>query len=659
VRRRSGRAGTQIRGPSRATYIDDASPKLDRKPLSCARDHANVRGRNLRRGQADARGFIRCLRLGSASDHSYSRAESSEALGSGRFREVDLHRRLGEASSNHLSNRPYVTRAARNAQPRRLLLAGTAAFFVFRASLSIPRTGPLVVADEIGYLTNARVLAGGVPGQLSTAPFYHGGYSLLLAPVLRLGLAPETTYRMVLVLNALLAASLVPLLFLLLTRCFAVDPRAAVWPSLAAAAYPSVTILSQVALSESLLAPLIVAWLLCFGSLLKPGRESARIAWGAGVAISAVWLWATHGSMLVVVALTVLALLVVTLRHGSVTRPALVALAMVALGLVAVHFLSHFLVVRNYGGHTQSEIQHRLSTIDNPSGIAAFVRNLVGQAWYLAVASLGVLVAAAASLPSRRLRQLPRSPAEVVVALAVLAGLGLLVESALSFPSIDRPDMLIYGRYTEVLVPPLLAVALVRLGTLSRYRTAVLSTTIVLVSAAVALLRAGIHPARAANRWNVASLPAPTFQLGPEVLVAAGLVAAVVTVLLAVTRRRAAAAVAPLVLLLFLPTTAVVENNPVRSGQAGFYPSTWTNPPTLKGTVAFDTDDSRGQGLWVYQWFVSHARFVLFSGSRERPPARYVITNGAWTRRHAALRPTSLWRDPSRDYELIRLARPG
>ena len=62
-----------------------------------------------------------------------------------------------------------------------------------------------------------------------------------------------------LALNALLAASLAPLLYLLLTRCFRCSPGAAVWPALAAAFYPSVTVFSQVALSENLLLPLTVS----------------------------------------------------------------------------------------------------------------------------------------------------------------------------------------------------------------------------------------------------------------------------------------------------------------------------------------------------------------------------------------------------------------
>ena len=541
------------------------------------------------------------------------------------------------------------------------LLAGTAVFFVLRLALTVPRTGPVVVADEVGYLTNARLLAGGVPGQLSTAPFYHGGYSLLLAPVLALDGNPKTSYHLVLVLNAALAASLAPLLYLLLTRCFAVQARHAVWPSLAAAAYPSVTIYTQVALSENLLLPLFALWLLCLGCFLQANTDTHRIAFGAAAAVCAVWLWATHGRMIVVTALTVVAFLVVVALRRPATRGALLGLAIVAVGLVAVHVLNDYLITQNYGGHTANEVDQRLSTVESVGGIGAFLRNIVGQLWYLMVASLGVLVAAAAPprewLASLRRRQV--SSSGLILILALLTGLGLLIESALSFRAADRPDMIIYGRYTDVVVPPLVALALVRLGAGRRYRVAAVVTALAVTTVAVALLRAGIHPTGFANRWNVASLPAPTFHLGSKVLLLAGAVAAAVIVMIAAVQRRSAAAVAPLVLLLFLPTTAVAEHSPVLTAQSAFYPSGWTSPAAAADgakAIAFDTDYSGG--VWVYQWFAPNAKFVLFSGSSQSPPARFVISSPQWAAAHPRLHPTPLWADRSRDRELFRLGTP-
>jgi hypothetical protein len=539
---------------------------------------------------------------------------------------------------------------------QRLLLAGTVALFLLRVALTVPRTGPVVVADEVGYLTNARLLAGGVAGQMSTAPFYHGGYSLLLAPLLAVDGNPATSYHLVLVLNTLLAASLAPLVYLLLTCCFSVRPRAAVWPSLAAAAYPSVTVYTQVAMSENLLLPLFVLWLLCFGCFLQAGSGRRRLAFGAATAVCAVWLWAAHGRMIVAVALTAAAFVFLAAKRSPAARSALVGLAILAVGLVGVHVLNDFIVSRSYGGHASGEAAQRLSTLESVGGVGAFLRNLVGQVWYLLVASLGVFAAALSLRAPSRFKRRQLSPAELVLGLALLAGLGLLIESALSFRTVDRPDMIIYGRYTDVVVPPLLALALVRLGAGRRFGSIAVLIAIAVTTVATALLRAGVHPPGLANRWNVASLPAPTFQLGPKVLIVAGFVAMAAVVAVTVVRRRNPAAIAPLVLLLFLPTTAVAERNPVLTAQSTFYPSGWTSPSKAADgarTIAFDTDG--GGSVFVYQWFTSKARLVLFSGASERPPAPFVFSSPGWAAAHRGLHPTQLWDDPGRGDRLFQL----
>jgi hypothetical protein len=539
---------------------------------------------------------------------------------------------------------------------RRQLAVGAAVLFVLRLALTAPRSGPVVVADEIGYLTNARVLAGGAAGQMSTAPFYHGGYSLLLAPVLALDGNPNTSYHLVLALNAILAASLVPLVYLLLTRCFDVPSRAAVWPSLAAAAYPSVTIYTQVAMSENLLLPLFTFWLLAVGCFLRAANDARRFAWGAAAAAGAVWLWATHGRMLVVVALTIAVFGASLARRRSAARPALLGLAVVAVGLVAVHVLDDFLITRSYGGHAANEASRRLSNLESIGGVGAFLRNGAGQTWYLLVAPLGILLAAASTFRPARLRRRRVSAAELVLALGGLAGLGLLVESALSFRTIDRPDMLVYGRYTDVVVPPLLALALARLGAGRRVRTAAAVTAIVAATGVAVLLRASVQPDGLANRWNVASLPSPTFQLGPKVLLAAGLAALIALIAVIAAQRRNPAAVAPLVLLLFVPTTAVIERNPVLTAQSAFYPSGWSSPAAAaRGarSVAFDTDSTGS--VFVYQWFVANARLVLFSGSSAPPPSRFVISSPEWAAAHRGLHPTPLWDDRGRGVELFRV----
>jgi len=96
-------------------------------------------------------------------------------------------------------------------------LTGTLLLFLARSAI---RGGPVLVADEVGYLGNARAIAGGIGAQLELAP----------------------------VLNAALAT---------------------------AAAYPATTVLSQAEMSENALFPLACVWLICFAGLLSADRDES------------------------------------------------------------------------------------------------------------------------------------------------------------------------------------------------------------------------------------------------------------------------------------------------------------------------------------------------------------------------------------------------
>ncbi len=243
---------------------------------------------------------------------------------------------------------------------RSQLIAGTAVLLVLRALLSLTRTGPVLVADEAGYLTNARVLAGGLPGQLEIAPFYRGGYSLLIAPLINVSSDPSVVYGLVLVLNAALAASIFPLLYLLLRRFLDVPPRIAIVAALAGAVYPAVTVLSQVAMSENALFPLVCVWLIACAGLLGAEDRRQSMLWAAGVGASTGALWAVHNRMIAAVAVA-LALLVWLAVRRRIGPPALaVAILVLAAAAIGTHALDQYLVDQSYGGSASSELSTRL-----------------------------------------------------------------------------------------------------------------------------------------------------------------------------------------------------------------------------------------------------------------------------------------------------------
>jgi hypothetical protein len=561
-----------------------------------------------------------------------------------------------------------------NQSVRSRLLAGTVVLFLARLILSLIRTGPVLVADEIGYLTNARGLAGGVAGQLEQAPFYRGGYSLLIAPLVELGAGPSFTYHLVLVLNAALAASVFPLLYLLLTRFGGVRPEPALWAALAGAAYPALTVLSQVAMSENALFPLVVVWLIAFGGLLARDRRGSDFAWAAGLGAATGALWAVHNRMIVAVALAVVGLLWLAWRRRLRPAALAVGLAVIALAMVGVHFLDGYLIDHNYAGSAPDELSERMDSLAGFSGLRTTLANLIGQSWYLLVATFGLAAAAAWDFFRGRneLHQIS-SPGEgkfdavraegraapVLGVLLALTGLLLLI-SAAAFPERTRPDMLIYGRYTEVAAPALVAFGLAALGRARLPRLVWPAAGFAALTAVVVLIRVTASDPDAPNRWNISALPFVTVQLGAGVLIGAALIAAAGAFLLLRASSLGRRAVGSVALGLFLAVIAYGAWNPVRSSQRAVYPAGWESPrAAVEGaggkTVAYDLDNYDTIGLYAVQWFLPDSKLLLFEGGREAPPARLVISNGEWAQEHKAVPAKLLWSDPGRDQSLWRL----
>lgn len=528
------------------------------------------------------------------------------------------------------------------------LVLVTLAFFVVRVLISVTRTGPILVADEIGYLSGARVLAGGTPGQLTLAAFTHGGYSLVLAPVVSLLANPFTAYGAVLVVNAALAASLVPLLYALVRAVLDVDRRVAFLAAALAAAYPSVTILSQLAMSENLLYPALAAWLLAAANLLV--ARARPLVWSTVFGGVTAVLFAAHGRMAVALGLAPIVLLGALRARFVSSRAAVAGLVALAAGLVGERVLDNHLADRSFGGGGD-DVSQRFDFLHSAQSASVVARNLFGQSWYLLVASLGLPVLAVTVVRARR--GLMRPGALAVVGLLGVTGLGLVVLSAISFPVDYRPDQFVYGRYTEIVLPCALALALaVVIPALRSVRFAPVLVLLAAASIVAALLRETLDPADPANRLDVAALPAPPFNLQGVALVLAGAAAVFWLVCATVAGRRRQSLAWLVFAIAFAAPTLNTLRNPVLTGEDHVYGNGWTSPGEAVDQslpVAYDTTHSDLIGLYAYQWFFDHARYRLVAG-RPAPGFRgYLVSVSG--------RPLGrvVWRDPNRDQAIYAL----
>lgn len=546
------------------------------------------------------------------------------------------------------------------------LLTGTLLLFLARAAISAIRGGPVLVADEIGYLGNARAIAGGIGAQMELAPFYRGGYSLLIVPLLKLSSSPGAQYHLALVLNAALAAAVFPLLYLLLKKFAGVSPRVALWASLAGAAYPAITVLSQAAMSENALFPLVCVWLICFAGLLSAEGNRSQVLWAAGLGASTGALWGVHNRMVVAMIVALGGMAWLLYRRRITAAAALAGLVTIVLFVLGTQLLDSFVVDHNYGGSTPAELSDRLHELSRFVGLRTALGNLLGQTWYLLVATFGL----AAVLLDRELRSRPRRGAReaeipdpahrIGVVLLILTGL-LLVISAIAFPERTRPDMLIYGRYAEIAAPPLIAFGIAALArSRSGLRLARPLIGFVVLTGAVALIRATASVPEPASRWNVSALPFVTMELGPAVLIGAAVVAAGGALFLRLASRRGPRALGIVALALFAVVAAYGVWNPVRSFQRSVYPSGWTSPQSATeaaggGPIAYDLDHYETTGFYTVQWFLPDSRIVLFHGDTEAAPAPLVLSDEAYGSEHPGSGAVEIWANAGRDESLWRL----
>src|SRR5579884_3352047 len=113
---------------------------------------------------------------------------------------------------------------------------------------------PTVFMDELGYLGNARFLAGaGRLPNLQGFTFYHFGYSLLIAPAFWISANPLVAYKAVVVINGLLLSLLYFCYYYVLRRLFAYAAGPSAAAALVGSLYPAYLLQANMAWSESAL----------------------------------------------------------------------------------------------------------------------------------------------------------------------------------------------------------------------------------------------------------------------------------------------------------------------------------------------------------------------------------------------------------------------
>jgi hypothetical protein len=401
-----------------------------------------------------------------------------------------LSTRIGAAWTAPSQQAPANGRAARRRWAA-LLAAGWLGQAAFRIWLTRHQTIPSELPDATGYLIAARSMTGGLGGHfVASDPEYQGGYPLLLMPAFWLSTNPVVIYRLVMIINGLLNALVMPLAFAALRR-MDVARRPAYGVAHVAALLPAVIFYSQFPLADAVLPVLVLGWLLLLHRWLAAGAAGDGRWYGIFAGLTAAYAYAVHGRGAVIAALQLAVIVAAAARRWVPRRDALLSGAVLAVAASLAAGLNELLLRRNYPSGAFPVGRALIRHIDSLGGLLTTAEWTAGKLWYQVAATGGVAALGLAGLAVTAVRTRAARDDRVLAAIVLAATLGIGIAFSVALPDQRRVDTWVNGRYLAPLAPVLFLVgaamlAKLRPRTLVRYFGAAAALTAVLTEIVIA-----------------------------------------------------------------------------------------------------------------------------------------------------------------------------
>lgn len=538
-----------------------------------------------------------------------------------------------------------------------------------RLVLAAGQSTPAVTPDEMGYLFAGRLLADGLANELPKATYYRGGYSLLIVPAFWLSDDARTVYRIVIAVNAVVAALIFVLAYRLLRR-LELTPGRAYAVAHVTALLPAGVFYTQYAMADAVLPVVVLGWLLLLHSWLVGDADRAadrgRAALhGAGAGLLAGYAYMVHSRGVVIVAVQAGLLLFVAVRRLRPWRSAGLS-ALIMAGTAGVGWsLNTWIWLRLYpqGSWDMSALlAQRLTTAE---GLAWTVPVGLGQIWYVITSTWGMagigLVAAVAVAVRRETPSTLRALAIVVVVLVA----GIAFATAAALPDERRVGNHAYGRYLACLAPTLFAVgAAVLMRAARRNIVGAVGLVAVLMVAGAALI--DLHAGERFGDYKFLSFDFPemgflswdwtSFRLWWAVSAALGLLVSMTAVSFW-PRCGAGLLVATLAVVNTMASAAAASqiSRPVNRDMAAASDLNGVARPGAKPRVAIDQRIAwRIRAVQSYQ--IGWSEVLWFDGARRRPPARADLVLIVWGTKVPAHR---TWTDPPAGWRIAHARRSG
>jgi hypothetical protein len=512
--------------------------------------------------------------------------------------------------------------------------------------------GPVLYSDSMGYLGSARTLAGaGQPINFDFGAFTAVGYALLLSPAYLVTVDPHSIFLFAVGVNIAACASIAIAGYLLARDVFAIGHRDSLLVGALAATYPAYLLQSGQVWPEVVLAALVLWWAVVLARFLRSGSAASAAVLGVVTGFA----WATHRRMAALVAVTLLVLAYAAWRRRELRAGALGATAVVVLLCAGTYVLEHWLKTRMWSAAPVNEDSTgKLAANLEPHRWGGDVLMALGEGWYVAAASLGLVVLGVVGLVRLlvvRRRLLGRGDPDGLIAVALLlAFLGTIAIGALSLRYAGgRADLFVYGRYMDEFSGVMIAVAAALVASSSRSVSG--RATLLLMPAAFLLTSAAVVygvRGRAAFAGNVQKLTIPGI-LGEQAVIEGRTVFAAAVRIRPITALAVAASLGLVLLIRLAPTAALAA---ALVGFVGFalvgqrqslqpFMAFWNSaygciPAAIEqrddppGEIAMDLQSFDPSARNRYQFLLPRYRFLYFDDRRAAPPASLVVAPPSW-----------------------------
>ncbi|WBB69910.1 hypothetical protein [Micromonospora sp. WMMD812] len=367
------------------------------------------------------------------------------------------------ASGTDVMERVPAPAPAPDGPPRRrwlvplLLVVGWVLGVVWRMWLSRHIALPIAHTDEDSYLNTARALAGG-PGGFSSENniLRRVGYPMLISPAF-LGERDFTdSYRLVQLINAMVNSLMLPLAYLLGRRLLDLRRPTALLVAVVAATLPATAFYAGVAMIDTVMAPLVLAWLLAVHRWIeRPGPLAAATV---GLLVGVFHLLHSRGLVIVLVHVGLVGLLLIRrrIKARAVLAALLPVLALALVNEAGIRLLGDkvYLLGTDPGGSA-------LEAIASGQGVLRLGAAVGTQIWYLVVITFG-LAGIAWVTALREVWRGDRGPSvRWTMGVALVTTLGVAGGASVILAGItEKPLDAIYGRYVQMLAPFWLLVGL-------------------------------------------------------------------------------------------------------------------------------------------------------------------------------------------------------